>query len=235
MGYGLALSGGGVRGAAHVGVLRALLEERLMPEMAAGASAGAIVTGLLAAGVSVEEMEGAVRHLSGKGKSYLDPDYRAMAELAPRLLADGEISLAGLFKGDRLAAYFTELTKGRHLDQAVLPFVIPAVDLNSGDTVAFTNGEMPAPLAHVKWEWEGFLGQVMMASSSVPGVFVPRKIGACRLVDGGVTDNLPVDLLQAAGARRVLAVDVGTAYKRPKDDSVLEVPSCYFSLVGRRL
>ena len=235
MGYGLALSGGGVRGAAHVGVLRALLEERLMPEMAAGASAGAIVTGLLAAGVSVEEMEGAVRHLSGKGKSYLDPDYRAMAQLAPRLLADGEISLAGLFKGDRLAAYFTELTKGRHLDQAVLPFVIPAVDLNSGDTVAFTNAETPAPLAHVKWEWEGFLGQVMMASSSVPGVFVPRKIGACRLVDGGVTDNLPVDLLQAAGARRVLAVDVGTAYKRPKDDSVLEVLSCSFSLMGRRL
>ena len=235
MGYGLVLSGGGVRGAAHVGVLRALFEEGLAPGMAAGTSAGAIVTGLLAAGASIREMEEAVLHLAREGKAYLDPDYRAMAELGPRLVSGGRISLQGLFKGDRLAAYFGELTKGRQLDEAVLPFVIPAVDLNSGDTVAFTNAETVRPLPHVRWAWEGWLDQAMMASASVPGVFVPRKMGEWRLVDGGVTDDLPVDLLRAAGGGRILAVDVGESYEGPGDDSVLEVLTHSFDLMARRL
>ena len=152
--YGLALSGGGTRGAAHVGVLKALEEGGLVPKAIAGTSAGGIVAGLYASGMDIGSMERLVRLLEKEGKNYLDPDYTALAEFVPRLLAGMPVALKGLIRGNRLQEYFCLLTGRRHLDQGELPFVIPAVDLNSGDTIAFTNVESIQPAEHLRPEWD---------------------------------------------------------------------------------
>ncbi len=233
--YGLALSGGGARGAAHVGVIKALEEGDLKPSWIAGTSAGALAAGLYACGMDSSKLEAVTGYLARRGRFYLDPQYGALAAFIPGLFLGRFITLTGLLKGNRLLAYFHSLTEGRNLDEALLPFVIPAVDLNSGDTIAFTNVAHPRKASHVQWEWEGRICQAMIASASFPGVFAPRQQGKRLLVDGGVAASLPVKLLRKAGAGPVLAVDVGSVYEPPSDAAITEVLTHSFSIMSRRL
>lgn len=239
--YALALSGGGTRGAAHVGALTALEEAGLLPNQAAGASAGGIVAGLYSAGVEIGQMRETVRWLSRHGNALLDPDVRGLFFFLPQLLAGKEVSLKGLLKGNRLSGFLWELTGGMELTQAPKGLLIPAVDLNSGDTVVFTNlfqKDIPYSALHqehVRWERTGLLSDIMTASASVPAVFSPRQMKGLCLVDGGVTNNLPVDLLIAAGVSRVLAVDTGAAYEPPPSASIMETASHSFSIMSREL
>ena len=233
--YGLALSGGGARGASHAGVLKALEEEGMIPSWISGTSAGALAAGLYACGLGASELEAVVSHLSRRGRFYLDPQYGALASLLPRLLSGRRLTLSGLLKGNRLQAYFYSLTEGKNMDEACLPLVIPAVDLNSGDIIAFTNAERPQKASHVQWEWEGRISQAMMASASFPGVFAPRRQGSRLLVDGGVAASLPVELLRKAGVVSVVAVDVGSVYEPPSDVSLPEILTHSFSIMSRRL
>ena len=240
-GYGLALAGGGTRGAVHVGVLTALEEVGLLPDVVAGCSAGSIVAGLYAAGMSVGQLREVVRGLAGHGRSYIDPDIWGISLFLPQMLMGKETSLKGLIKGNRLRRFLCDLTDGLDLRDVEKGLLIPAVDLNSGDTVVFTNlfgDKIPITAlkqVHVKWERKGSLCDIMMSSSSVPAVFKPREMEPFLLVDGGVTNNLPVDLLIAAGESRVLAVDIGQEYEMIHDNSVTETAFHSFSIMSREL
>ena len=239
--YGLALAGGGTRGAAHVGVLTALEENGLLPDYIAGASAGSIVAGLYAAGMDIGEMRETVRWLAKHGKSQNDPDVLGIALFLPQIILGKQTSLSGLIKGNRLQNFLCDLTNNLGIQGKCRGILIPAVDINSGDTIVFTNlfqEQIPLSalkLEHVKWERSGTLCEVMMASSSVPAIFRPRPLKNYLLVDGGVTNNLPVDLLIAAGVPRVLGVDIGEKYEKPHDDSIIEIAYHSFSVMSRDL
>ena len=239
--YGLALAGGGTRGAAHVGVLTALEEAGLLPQRIAGASAGSIVAGLYAAGMNTGDMRETVRWLSKHGRSLIDPDILGIALFLPQILLGRETALKGLIKGNRLQRFLCDLTDGMEIQGNCRGLLIPAVDINSGDTVIFTNlfrEEIPLSALrqeHVKWERSGLLCDIMMASSSVPAVFQPRQMNGFLLVDGGVTNNLPVDLFISAGETRVIAVDIGEEYEMPHDYSIIETAFHSFSIMSREL
>lgn len=239
--YGLALAGGGTRGAAHVGVLQALREEGLLPARIAGASAGGIVAGFYGAGVDIGTMKEVIQWMGRHGSRLLDPDIGRILFFLPQLLSGREVTATGLIKGNRLLKVLCDFTEGIHISEAKTGILIPAVDLKSGDTIVFTNllgQEFPDSALiqeHVRWEKEGRLCEIMMASSSVPAVFCPRKIGNYCLVDGGVTNNLPVDLMIAAGETCVIAVDIGADYEMPHDHSIIEIASHSFSIMSRDL
>lgn len=239
--YGLALAGGGTRGAAHVGVLTALEEEGLLPNQIAGASAGSIVAGLYASGMGIGEMRDTVRWLAKHGKNLIDPDVFGIALFLPQIILGKQTSLRGLIKGNRLQNFLCDLTMNMDIQGKCKGILIPAVDINSGDTVVFTNlfhEQIPLSalrLEHVKWERSGSLCEIMMASSSVPAIFRPRPMKNFLLVDGGVTNNLPVDLLIAAGVPKVLGVDIGEKYEKPHDDSIIEIAYHSFSVMSRDL
>lgn len=233
--YGLALAGGGTRGAAHVGVLKALAQEDLLPSTVAGTSAGSIVAGLFAAGMSVDEMEETVLEMGKFGIYLVDPDYLGILTFIPETLMRKKAGLTGLIKGKILTGYLCDLTGGITIRQAGTRLVIPAVDLCSGETIAFTNFESPSEREHVIWEHDGRLCDIMMASSSVPGVFRPKRLGKYCLVDGGVTNNLPVDLLIASGESNVIAVDLGVDYDMPHEDTITEVVSHSFTIMSTGL
>lgn len=235
MEYGLALAGGGAKGAAHVGVLKALEEAGLMPDAVAGTSAGSIVAGLYASGMLISEMEKVVKHLGKHGNDYLDPDYAGLLGFMPQLLAGTGISLSGLIKGKKLLAYFNKLTGSKKLDQSAVKLVVPSVDLMSGRTVCFTNMDHVKDSESVHWVWDAYLCEAMMASSSIPAVFAPVVKGNYRLVDGGVTDNLPGNLLQECGVGPVIAVDLGGPYRAPADGSIIETATHSFSIMTGRL
>lgn len=241
MDYGLALGGGGTRGAAHVGVLLALKEEGVLPSSIAGTSAGSIVAGCFASGMEPEELWETVLYLQKYGRNYLDPEIAGLALLLPQILLRKTPYLSGLLKGRRLNRLLCTLTDKKVFEKLDFPVLIPAVDIKTGDTICFTNMKgQRAKKNHpfkgcVQWIEQGRLCDAMMASSSVPGVFSPFKMSGYILVDGGVTDNLPVNLMIAAGVKEVMAVDVGTNYEMPNDDCIFEIVSHSFSIMSGSL
>lgn len=236
MSFGIALAGGGIRGAAHVGVLLALEERGLRPDSIAGTSAGGIVAGLYAAGIPARRMKELVLELSHTGASFFDPDFSGLLSLVPELLTRRASRLSGLIRGDRMERYLDRLTGGKLLSESCMRVVIPSVDLCSGDTVALTNtinGVRPRP--RVRWVDTLRLCEAMRATSAVPAVFRPKIVGGMCLVDGGVADVLPVDLLISTGERNVLAVDVSEDYRIPENIGLIEVASHSLAIMEARL
>ena len=119
MNYGLALSGGGAKGAVHAGVLKALEEKGLLPDVVAGTSSGSIVAGCFAAGMSISSLTEEVRYLCRNGRRYFDPDYVGMIRLIPQLIKGDSVSLKGFLKGEKLFAYLCRITKGAKIEEAV--------------------------------------------------------------------------------------------------------------------
>ena len=229
--FGIAFAGGGIRGAAHVGVLLALEEQGLVPAAVAGTSAGGLVAGLYAAGLPPAGMRQIILELSKNGAALADPDVKGILAMVPNLLMKKDCACcSGLLKGDRMEYYMCRLTNGFALREVPMRLVLPAVDLISSHTVAFTNclfGIRPVPA--VRWYTNARVCDAMRATASLPGIFRPKEIGGMFLVDGGVADVLPVDLLIAAGCLNVLAVDVSDRYRMPKR---MDLPGVIFHSIG---
>lgn len=235
MDYGLALSGGGIRGAAHVGILKALEEEGLLPTHIAGTSAGGIVAGLYASGLDLDKMCGVVQYLSRRSIRLLDPDFFGIIRLIPQILIGKEVSLTGFLKGKKLIKLLCLLTNNLSLYDVSTKIIIPAVDIISGNTIAFTNIPFTNPVEDVIWKRHGRLCEVMMASSSVPGIFHPVTMGNFSLVGGGVTNNFPANLLLEANQKKVISVDIGVDYETPHNHSITEIVSHSFSIMSNSL
>ena len=236
MGFGIALAGGGTRGAAHVGVLLALAEAGLYPSAVAGASAGGIVGGLYAAGISPERLKHILLSLSRSGRELVDPDIKGLLRALLQLLTRRPVTMQGLIKGDRLERFLCSLTGGKAMHDLSIRTVIPAVDIRTGETIAYTNtlaGVRPVP--RVRWSTEFPLCRAIRASAAFPAVFRPVTQDACCLVDGGLTDNLPVTLLLAAGEPQVLAVDVSEEYEPPEGEGVIDIVSHSLTILTTRL
>lgn len=236
LGYGIALGGGGTRGAAHVGVLLALQEEGLLPRSMAGTSAGAIVAGFYAAGIEPPALKQMIHYLVRNGKTLMDIDYAGIIKGICQLLTGKDVTLTGLMKGQKLYEYIAHYTKDKAMREVRLPVVIPAVDMRSARTVAYTNLAAGKPaVTDVIWRDDVTLAQACCASASVPIAFRPRNIGRQILVDGGLTDNLPVSLLAASGEQNILAVDISESYEPPEQENIFEIATHSLSIMGRRL
>jgi NTE family protein len=215
---GLALGGGGARGGAHVGVLEVLEELHVPVDAIAGTSMGAVIGGLYAAGVPAERIH---ENLSTANWSDLlddRPSYRELVfrrkEDAERYLVDfelgirkGRIRLARGFRaGQKLAfearAALVGLPPERDFSKFPIPFRAVATDVETGERVVLDHGDIV---------------ESILASFAVPGVFAPVEIDGRLLVDGGISDNLPVDIVREQGVDVVIAVDVGTPLVTRKD------------------
>ncbi len=226
------LSGGGARGAAHVGVIKVLEEYRVPIDCIAGTSMGALVGGAYATGMNVPEMEMVT---AGMSVERLFREQPPRQELAMRRKADdflnfigpevgtssGKANLTkGVVTGVQLETVLRELSKvqGFHrFDDLPIQFRAVATDLVTGKAVIFSEGE---------------LANVMRASMSVPGAVSPAEFGGMMLVDGMLTSNLPVETARAMGADIVIAVNVGTPLlKREELTSILGVAGQMLSIL----
>jgi NTE family protein len=188
---GLALSGGGPRGLAHIGVLRALEREGIPVDVLAGTSMGGVIAAGYAAGLSPEDLE---------------KEALATARIRRLLrLIDPGLPEAGLMRGQRLQAYFEEIIGPLTFADLKISLALVAVDLNAQHEVILT---------------EGPLSLALRATISVPGLFTPVEIDGQRLVDGGVLDNLPIDAAQHLGADVVIAVDVESDPNKRLEDRI---------------
>jgi NTE family protein len=208
---GLVLSGGGARGLAHIGVLKELEAARIPIDFVAGTSMGSIVGGLYASGMPPAELE---RRVLAMDWDSMFADRPPREELSLRRKADDQkfslpfelgmrdgvlrapISAVGSSGLERMLKALThEVPPAIEFDRLPIPYRAVATDLVSGEAVVFDRGN---------------LASVMRASMSVPAAFAPVEIDGRLLVDGGLVNNLPVDLVRAMGADIVIAVNIGT-------------------------
>ena len=205
----LVLSGGGARGMAHIGVLKVLEDLKVPIDCIAGTSMGAIVGGLYASGMTAREID-ATMHSVDWQEAFRDTpprrdlafrrkqDDRNFLVRLPLGLKHGQILLPkGLIQGQKLQETLRRLTlpysDSASFDQLPTPFRAVATDLETGNAAVMDSGD---------------LAIAMRASMSAPGVFAPVDLNGRLLVDGGLAENLPIDVARAMGADVLIVVDV---------------------------
>lgn len=206
----LVLGGGGARGAAHIGVLKVLERERIPIDCIAGTSMGAVAGGLYAAGYDAAAVEAVLKGIDWKDMFRDDP---SREELPMRRkddelrflggielgLKNGTIALPrGLVQGQKLQLLLRRLllsTAQLHdFDQLPIPFRSVATDIGNGEKVVFGDGD---------------LAMAIRASMTVPGAFAPIRYRGRLMVDGGIVDNVPIDIAREIGGTRLIVVNVG--------------------------
>ncbi len=222
---GLALSGGGARGSAHVGVLKVLEEMRIPVDYVAGTSMGAIVGGLYASGLPASEVETILTTMDwttlGQDRQpRKDRAYRRKED-DQRYIMDFEIGLdgfvlpSGLLNGQRftfeLRRHTWPVAGIDDFSELPIPFKAVAVDLETGERVLLDRGSLP---------------KAIRASMSIPGVLSPVELDGRLLVDGGIVANLPIDVVREMGADIVIAVNIADRLAGREDlGSMFEVTS----------
>lgn len=208
---GLVLSGGGARGLAHIGVLKVLERERIPVDLIAGTSMGAIIGGLHASGLSASDLERELLAVSWSQVFASRVDRQLLSQR--RKEEDFEFSPAielGMRQGQIQAPQGTLSSRG--LELLLRRFTLPVARIDKFD-------ELPTPFRAVATDMEagtqrvldrGDLALAMRSSMSVPGVFAPTEWQGRILGDGGLVNNLPVDVARGMGAELVIAVNVGT-------------------------
>ena len=213
---GLVLSGGGARGAAHIGVLKVLEELQVPIDLIVGTSMGSIVGAAYATGLSTEEMEKVIKTITtdrlftdnpprqDQTMRRKDDDLRPyfVPELA--VTPDGVLLPKGLVTGVALEGELRRLvqvTSARSFDELPIPFRAIATDIGTGEMVVLK---------------EGSVVQAIRASMSVPGAVAPVEMGRRQLVDGGLVRNLPIDIARSMGAEVIIAVNLGTPLLKPE-------------------
>ena len=233
---GLVLSGGGARGLAHVGVLRVLEENRVPIDAIAGTSMGAVIGGLYASGMTPAEIESLVRTLDWKSAFQDRPpredmsfrrkqDDREFLVRFPLGVKSGKLRVPrGLIQGQKLTQILRRETIAvadvDDFDRLPTRFRAIATDLETGERRVLAGGG---------------LTEALRASMSAPGVFAPVELDGRLLVDGGLVENLPVDVGKEMGVDVVIAVDAGFQPVNRRDlNSALAVSNQMLTIMMQR-
>lgn len=234
---GLVLSGGGARGLAHLGVIKALEEQHVPIDYIAGTSAGALIGGMYASGMSVEEISERIKDMDLGAIAFATADrreiqqnvrnldYQANSIVDVSIKTSGEVTLPiSVSNGAAVDAVLRDLLKNQpfetDFEKLPIPFNAVAADLATGKMVVLKKGQ---------------LAQSLRASMSIPAVFSPVEIDGQLLVDGMIDRNLPIDVVRQMGADRVIAIDVGTdLLKKNELNSVVAVSQQMLGLLVKR-
>lgn len=238
---GLALSGGSLRGAAHIGVLQVMTEHRIYPDYIAGSSIGSFVGALYATGWdfshNARNLE-IMRYYSVLDWSFNFCSFLSMGINFLFLSKIKGFLPKGLIKGNRIEYILTEMFGKDGFEKCKVPLYITATDINTGELIVFTSPKFKHKKMNknIAVYTDVSLPEAIRASISIPGIFVPKKIKERTLVDGGVKNNVPVDILFYQGADVIAAVDLGFASQRDDQiDTIIEILLQSSDIMGQEL
>jgi NTE family protein len=231
---GLALSGGGARGAAHVGVLKVLEELRVPVDCITGTSMGSIVGGGYAIGIAPTEMERIISTTNWKEiftdrpprneipMRRKDDDYKNLFAPEFGVRDHGLLAPKGVIAGISIESFLRDFTaagtQNNDFQKLPIPFRAVAADIETGKPVILSHGSVPA---------------AMRASMSLPGIVPPVELDGHLVVDGGIADNLPIELARTMCADVIIAVNIGTPpMKREEIGSIVSIVGQLVNLLG---
>lgn len=203
---GLALGGGAARGFAHIGVIKVLEAQGIVPDIIVGTSAGSLVGALYAAGHN-----GFALH-----KLALEMEEAAISDWSVPLFGRS----TGILKGEALQNYVNKSTNNVPIEKLKIPFGAVATDLHSGLPVLLRRGNT---------------GLAVRASSAVPSVFQPVRVGDRSYVDGGLVSPVPVRFAREMGADLVIAVNISSQPDAQSAVSTVEVLLQTFAIMGQSI
>jgi len=195
----LALGGGAARGFAHIGVIKALEAQGIVPDIIVGTSAGSVVAALYAGGANGFELQKlALSMEDGSVSDWVLPD-------------------RGFIRGEALQNFVNKALVNRPMNALPRKLAVVATELQTGEMTVLRSGDV---------------GLAVRASSSVPGVFQPVRIGGREFVDGGLVSPVPAKVARDMGADLVIAVDISSKPKNAKVSSMIDVLLQTFTIMS---
>ena len=202
MKLGLALSGGGIRGIAHAGVLKALEENNIKVEIMGGTSSGSMITALYSMGYTPDEIYELFKKY---GRTIVKLNSNIIRKEIKNFILKHKICSQGINNGSFIEEIFNKkaLEKGiKNINEIKMPIVIPAVNISTGEEYIFTSIKSNKK-NHI---WAIDIGKAVRASCSLPVIYEPMKYKDKLFLDGGLLDNIPAKAVRELGADKVIAV-----------------------------
>lgn len=232
MKLGIALSGGGIRGIAHAGVLKALEECEIKIEAIGGTSSGALIAGLYVLGYSPEEIyhlfEMYAKDIVGIGGT---PFFSRIHQIIKR-------ENTGFRRGEEIEKLFNKLAKDKGIETisqiTKMPISIPTVDIKDGKEYIFTNQIPNEKYSYKKYIGNIEVGKALRATSSFPVAFCPCDFQEHKFLDGGAIDNVPVIEVKKQGVEKVLAVNF-KADDITEDSNYMDIAMRTIDLMGSKI
>jgi NTE family protein len=195
----LVLGGGAARGFAHVGVIKVLEAQGIVPDIIVGTSAGSVVAALYAGGANGFELQKlALSMEDGSVSDWVVPD-------------------RGFIRGEALQNFVNKALANRPMNALPRKLAVVATELQTGEMTVLRSGDV---------------GLAVRASSSIPGVFQPVRIGGREFVDGGLVSPVPAKVARDMGADLVIAVDISSKPKNAKVSSMIDVLLQTFTIMS---
>lgn len=228
MKIGIALSGGGIRGIAHAGVLKALEENNIKPNILSGASSGSIIATLYAMGYSPYYIYILFKRYA---KDICSLSGIPIVSGISDFIVNKQISLDGINNGEKLEKAFENIASKKGLKtigQIKMPLLVPTVDITKSKEYILSSIKRNDYIQDIE------IGKAIYASSAFPVVFKPCKFRNHLFVDGGVLDNTPVKILKENGADKVLAIrfDSDTV---SKESNLMDITMKTIDIMGNKL
>ena len=234
MKLGIALSGGGIRGIAHAGVLKALEDNNIKVDIIGGSSAGSMIASLYAMGYSPYYIYILFKTYA---KDIIGTNANPIISGIQSYLGSKKKVVTGLKNGEEIEEIFNKMAKKRNIEnisQIKMPIVIPTVDIIDSKEYVFTN-IVPEKAEHKEqYITDATIGKAVRASSTFPAVFSPCKDREHAFMDGGTLDNIPVNEVKKQGADKVIAVKFNSE-KINEESNVMDIVMKTIDIMGSKI
>lgn len=236
MKIGLSLSGGGVKGAAHIGVIKALEEENIKIDSISGTSSGSIVATLYAMGYRSNEIYDIFKKYCKKIR-YVD--FWNILKLIYGLVFKRKIIIDGLNSGKAIENLINDIAKGKNIKDISdihFPLVIPSVNIYNGKVTCFTSYKNEKRyLSNTIFVNHMNIGKAVRASCSYPVVFSPCEFNNTNLIDGGIRENTPWRELKEIGTDKVISVVFREKFDKNCCMNIIDVATRSIGLLSNEL
>ena len=233
MKLGLALAGGGIRGAVHIGVLKALEENNIKIDIIGGTSSGSLIASLYAMGYSPMH----IYHLFKRyGKLIANIGTGTILNSVGGYIVNKKISISGISDGKKIEELYNEFASKKNIykmSDMKMPIVIPTTDITEGKEYVFTN-TIPKSEDKEKYITDISVGTAVRASSSFPAVFCPCEFKNHIFSDGGTVDNIPINEVLAHGADKIITVTL-EAIKINKNSKMMDIVLRTLDIMGNKI
>ena len=223
MKIGLCLAGGGIKGAAHIGVIKALEEENIKIDCISGTSSGSIVAAMYAMGYNSNEM---IKLFKGYAKEITKVNWKMIFKLIFGLIFERKITIQGLNNGNKLAEIINLQAKQKNIklmSDIKMPIIIPSVNLYDGSICLFSSIRKDRKYSDEVIIIDDIdVGKAVQSSCAYPGIFSPVQLNNKNLVDGGVRENLPWKELKNIGVDKIISVGFEEEKKSKRKVNILD-------------